>query len=380
MSSTLPRRIDAVDMLRGLAVAMMVLVNNPGSWSYVYAPLQHASWHGYTPTDLVFPFFLFIVGVSIVCAFQGVSGLSSARFKAIGLRTLKLIGLGLFLAVFFYNPFDPDYSWFEDRIEGVRWLGVLQRIGIVYFVTCLLVLTTGWRVWLAASIAISIFYIAMMTMISVPMPDGTLIAGNWEKGTNLAAYSDVLLLGANHVWAQTVPWAYDPEGLLSTFPAVVSCLLGGLMAKLMLSKGLDSVKWLIGLGICFVIVGHLMHQWVPINKALWTPSFVLATGGWATAGMGAFLWLTESAQVKKPFFALKVFGMNAIAGYMAAEIAARLLVMIPVGQQSLGSLIYVSLQPLFGNYLASLVYAVLMVLAVYGLVKYMYNRKIFLKV
>lgn len=376
----LPKRIDAVDMLRGLAVAMMVLVNNPGSWSYVYAPLQHASWHGYTPTDLVFPFFLFIVGVSVVCAFADGTQLSRARFNSIGVRTLKLVGLGLFLAIFFYNPFDPNYSWWADRIEGVRWLGVLQRIGLVYFVVCLFVLLTSWRVWLAASLLISALYVALMTLINVPMPDGATVAGNWAQGTNLAAYIDVQLLGANHVWAQTAPWAYDPEGLLSTLPAITTSLLGALMARLMLHRGLGSVSWLLGIGVILIVMGHLLSGLVPINKALWTPSFVLATGGWATLLMGAFLWLTESAQVKRPFFALKVFGMNAIAGYMAAEIAARLLMMIPVGQVSLGGLIYQSLQPVFGNYLGSLVYSLLMVSAVYLLVYQMYQRKLFLKV
>jgi len=380
MAKQLTGRLDAIDMLRGLAVAAMILVNNPGSWSYIYSPLRHANWHGYTPTDLVFPFFLFVVGVSVVYAFQSVNSPSISLFKQVAVRSAKLVGCGLFLALFYYNFNDPSFSWIDDKLKTVRWLGVLQRIAIVYFVVSVLVLLFSWRVWLLALVVLNLLYLALMSVISVPMPDGSVVAANWEQGTNLAAYIDVKLLGAAHVWAQTTPWAYDPEGVLSTLPAITTCLLGALSAKLMLAFGTQSIRAMSIMGLALVMLAYAIQSWVPINKALWTPSFVAVTSGFAILGLALFIWLTEVKAIDRPLFVFKVFGANAIAAYMAAEIGARILMMVPVGSNSLSAVLYQLLSPIFGEHLASLVYALTMVSIVFLLTFWLYRRKIFIKI
>ncbi|RYG21379.1 MAG: DUF1624 domain-containing protein, partial [Chitinophagaceae bacterium] len=204
-------RLVSIDFLRGLTVAAMILVNNPGSWDYVYAPLRHAEWHGCSPTDLVFPFFLFIVGLSINYALVSVketTGLSfSIAFKIIK-RTLILFLLGIFIAAF------PVFEWNELRIPGV-----LQRIAIVFFVSSLIFLTLSKQVQVVLTIVILIGYWAVMTFI--PVPNGEV--NNLAPGKNIAAWVDNYLLNG-HLWSFTKTW--DPEGVLSTLPALASVMIG----------------------------------------------------------------------------------------------------------------------------------------------------------
>ena len=218
-------RLLALDVLRGLAIMAMVLVNNPGSWSYVYAPLRHAEWHGWTLTDLIFPAFIVMVGISIQLSLSGKQQLSKAEAIQKGaVRALKLYALGLFLVLFYYNFRDPAYSYLQQKLLTVRWFGVLQRIGLVYFCTLLIVLYSGTRgrvFWLVGLCAV---YFALMQFMPYSDAQGNHFVGLWDFGNSFAAWLDHMLLGANHVYFRTAtPFAFDPEGLLSTLPAIASC-------------------------------------------------------------------------------------------------------------------------------------------------------------
>ncbi|MDP5229824.1 MAG: heparan-alpha-glucosaminide N-acetyltransferase domain-containing protein, partial [Cellulophaga sp.] len=202
-------RILAVDIFRGITIVLMILVNNPGTWSAVYAPFLHADWHGYTPTDLVFPFFLFIVGTSIAFAYQNKTG-SANTYKKISVRSLKLIGLGLFL-----GAFSITFPFF-DEFSSIRFPGVLQRIGVVFFITSILFINFNWKTLVGITIFILIGYWLVMGFIPV---EG--VISTFDRApNNLANYVDVNILG-NHMWKKD----YDPEGILSTIPAVASCIL-----------------------------------------------------------------------------------------------------------------------------------------------------------
>ncbi|MFI2810331.1 MULTISPECIES: acyltransferase family protein [Microbulbifer] len=380
-------RLVSVDLLRGLAIAAMVLVNNPGSWSYVYAPLAHADWHGWTPTDVVFPLFLFVVGISLVLA----NG-SRKAFPPVGWpqwsRTLKLFGLGLFLAVFFYNFRDASYSWLEDRIEGIRWLGVLQRIALVYIVTCYLLRWCSPRA--LAGVAVLLLAVPWGLMLLVPYQGagGEIFLGQLEFGNHFSAWLDQQLLGSAHVYYRTAePFAFDPEGLLTTLPAVATCLLGvfaGLQwrkaGKSMAEQRTLCLQWLLA-GLALLAAGQLMHPWIPINKALWSPSFVLVTGGVSLMLLAGLYFLADINGHRRTLAPLAVFGVNAIALFMLAGVVGRLLIMIPVGDMTLKGWVFNTLyQPLFGGYGGSLAFALTCLLVFYWVMWQMYRRQIIWKV
>ena len=203
-------RIISVDIFRGLTIVLMILVNTPGTWSNVYAPFLHAKWHGYTPTDLVFPFFLFIVGTSIAFAYQKKKG-TAATYKKITVRSLKLIGLGLFLGAFAISfPFIKDFA-------DIRFPGVLQRIGVVFFFAAILFINFNWKTLVGICAVLLIGYWLLMGYVPVEGMEST-----FERApNNLANYIDVKVLGTHNYKPD-----YDPEGLLSTLPSIASSLLG----------------------------------------------------------------------------------------------------------------------------------------------------------
>ena len=220
------KRSYAVDLFRGITIAAMILVNNPGSWSAMYGPLKHADWHGWTLTDLIFPFFLVIIGISIWLSYStgSKSTLSrSQQFIALSKRSLKLYLLGLFLALFYYKFHDPSFDWFNDRFLSVRLVGVLQRIALVYFFSVLVFLLVPVRAFGLTMLGLLIGYWLLMILVPYPLPDGSWTSGQLIPGNNLAAYLDHRLIGPEHLYLEsTLPYASDPEGLLSTLPAIAS--------------------------------------------------------------------------------------------------------------------------------------------------------------
>ncbi|GAA3566932.1 acyltransferase family protein [Snuella lapsa] len=358
------KRIESVDILRGFTIAAMILVNTPGSWSHVYPPLLHAKWHGLTPTDLIFPFFLFIVGISIYFAYKNKPN-AQATYKKIIVRSLKLMGLGLFLGLFL--PYAP----FVKEFETLRFFGVLQRIGIVFLFSAILYLNCNWKNLFGIGTIILIVY--WLFLGYVPLPDGTLPTFD-RASNNWAMYIDSNLLG-KHMWQAD----YDPEGLLSTLPAIATCIIGVLVGKLL--DGLRDIKPLLVVAVLLLLFGYVWNIWFPINKALWSSSFVLVTAGWGTLILACIYYLTDVRQLK--FGAIyKYVGMNAITIYFLSSFVSKTFYLTKVGGTNVHAWLYNTLfvHDFLSNKLSSLMYALAVVLAYMLLGYFLYRKKIFIKV
>ena len=359
-------RITSVDIFRGLTIALMILVNTPGTWSAVYFPFLHAEWHGYTPTDLVFPFFLFIVGTSIVFAYRNREP-DTTTYRKILIRSLKLIGLGLFLRAFIIQfPFIKPF-------ENIRFPGVLQRIGVVFFCASLLYLHLKPKVLIGTATGILLGYWVWMAYIPLggEAPSLERVPNNW------ANYLDVLIFGTHNYKPD-----YDPEGLLSTLPAIVTALLGVFTGKLLLSERVDKLKRLVLMGLALLVLGTLWDFIFPINKALWTSSFVLVTAGWANLVLALIYYLTDVKGLKFGSVFMHA-GANAITVYFLSSFISKLFYLIKVDEDLsihgwLFNTVYVhNGMPLE---LSSLLYG-LSVMGFYLLLAWiMYRKKIFIKV
>lgn len=372
-------RLYSLDAFRGLTVAGMILVNNPGSWSDVYSPLLHAPWHGCTPTDLIFPFFLFIVGVSIHFSYQKrkEEGLTKATFQKIGKRSILIILLGLAMA-WYTLPLGNMFS--IERLSTLRIPGVLQRIGVVFFFTSILYLTTTWWSQIRWAASLLVFYYLLMCW--VPIPDGSL--PNLEPGTNMAAWFDRFLLNG-HLWAQSKTW--DPEGPLSTLPAIATGVLGLLAGQLFsaLKSPSERAAWLFLVGGILILAGLAWSLVFPINKALWTSSYVLYTGGIAMQLWAALFWITDANGIKRWSMPFVYFGTNAIFAFVASGLLAKTMGRIQWGdtdhQISLWGFIY---QHVYLVWLspknASLLFAISFVAVFLVISRWMHQRGIFLKV
>jgi predicted acyltransferase len=359
------KRIESVDILRGFTIAAMILVNTPGTWSHVYAPLLHADWHGLTPTDLIFPFFLFIVGISIYFAYKNKPN-SYPTYKKIIIRSLKLIGLGLFLNLFLpYLPFIKDF-------ETLRIPGVLQRIGVVFLFSAILYLNCNWKTLFIIALSILVGYWLILGF--VPLPDGSL--PTYERAiNNWANYVDLNILG-EHMWKDD----YDPEGLLSSLPAIATCISGVLIGKLL--NELKHAKFLFGTALLLLISGYILHIWFPINKAIWSSSFVLVTSGWGTLILGIIYYLTDIKKIKFGSI-FKYVGMNAITIYFLSSFISKTFYLTKVGESSnVHSYLYNNLfvHNLLSDKMSSLLYALAVVAFYLGLGYFLYRRKIFIKV
>ncbi len=358
-------RILSVDIFRGATIILMVLVNTPGTWSNVYAPFLHAPWHGYTPTDLVFPFFLFIVGTSIVFAYQNKT-VDAAVYKKIIIRTLKLIGLGLFLGAFTISiPFIKDWA-------DIRFPGVLQRIGVVFFFAAILFINFKWRTLIAITVTLLVGYWLLMTLVPVNGMESTLD----RAPNNLANWLDVQVFGRHNYKAD-----YDPEGLLSTIPSITSSLLGIFTGLILTSKQEKKATLLTGIGGSLLIIGHLWDIIFPINKALWTSSFVLVTAGWANLVLALIYYLTD---VKKIEFGniFRYIGANAIIVYFLSSFIAKVMGQIEVGDTSLHGWLFqrIYVHDFMSMEMSSLLYALSVVSFYCFLAYFLYQRKIFIKV
>ncbi|HER43810.1 MAG TPA: DUF5009 domain-containing protein [Candidatus Eisenbacteria bacterium] len=349
------------------------MVNNPGSWSHVYRPLRHAEWHGWTLADLVFPFFLFIVGVSIAISFGRrleAEGDKRPLYLKIVRRSLILFALGLLL-----NGF-PYYDLSTIRIPGV-----LQRIAVCYLASAVIFLNSRWKGQIAWAAGLLFVYWAAMEWI--PFPGGT--AGLYERGNNLASWIDGRLL-AGHMWAVTKTW--DPEGILSTVPAVSTTLLGLLAGRWLTGdrQPRDKAVWLIAGGAAAAAAGSLWHLAMPINKSLWTSSYALFTAGLASAGLGALHWLADARGWKRWTMPARVLGVNAIAAYVLAGVAARLLHLVTIagpGGEPVTLEVWIY-DTLFASWLgglnASLAYAAAFVIAVWLCMLPLYRARVYIKI
>ncbi|MEN8798072.1 MAG: heparan-alpha-glucosaminide N-acetyltransferase domain-containing protein [Flavobacteriaceae bacterium] len=359
-------RIISVDIFRGLTIVLMILVNTPGTWEHVYAPLLHSTWHGYTPTDLVFPFFLFIVGTSIVFAYRNKEP-NKSTYKKITVRSLKLLGLGLFLGAFtIHFPFFQSF-------ESIRFPGVLQRIGLVFFFAAILFLNFNWRVLLAICITILLGYWIWLGFIPIQgeAPTFDRAPNNW------ANFVDLNLLGT-HMYKED----YDPEGILSTLPSIASSLLGIFTGLILVSARAKKERLLIGLGVILVVLGYLWDPFFPINKPIWTSSYVLVTAGWANICLAVIYYLTDVRGIKFGSI-FRYAGANAITVYFLSSWISKIFHQISVSEgKSLHAWLFENIFVVDALPLkfSSLLYG-LCVIAFYLLLAYvMYRKKIFIKV
>jgi len=366
-------RLVSLDAFRGMAIAAMILVNNPGSWGAVYWPLLHAEWHGWTPTDLVFPFFLFIVGVSMVFSFEARQKRGVTRTSLVGhvvRRSAILVVLGLFMAAF---PF--------FHLERLRYPGVLQRIGVCYLFASLVYLYLRRRGRVGTILALLLGYWALMVLVPVPGYG----AGRLDAEGNLAAYIDrAVMLG--HLWKPM----WDPEGLLSTLPAIATMLLGTLVGDWITSQRTPRLK-VLGLsaaGALGLVVGEAWHFWFPINKNLWTSSYVVFAGGFAALLLGLCYWVIDVKGYRRWATPFVVYGRNAIAVFFLSGLLARMMgiwkVSGPDGQ-ALAVKTYIYQQFFLppaaaGPKDASLMFAVVYVAFWLALMWVLYRRRIFIKI
>ena len=357
MKANTPQRFDSVDALRGITVAAMLLVNNPGDWGHVYPPLLHSEWNGCTPTDLVFPFFLFIVGVSIALGIvprvEAGADMASLR-RAVMLRAAKIIGLGLLLHLLAF--------WLLDKPWFRPW-GVLQRIGLCFAAAGMLVtLTRAKAQWTIVAVLL-VGYWALLAA-----------GGSFAPWDNLASRFDALLLGPMaYQFDPASGHGHDPEGLLSTLPAIATTLLG-VRAGQWLRDG--EMKRLLLAAVIMLLAGFAWSQWFPFNKNLWTSSYVLWTAGWAMLALALCHALIDER--KWPALGRR-FGVNAIAAYVGS--AAMVYALAGLGGWEPIYRVGFSgwMTPRFGPYLPSLTFAFAFVGLWWGLVRWMDRRQWYLK-
>ncbi|HQU92061.1 MAG TPA: DUF5009 domain-containing protein [Pyrinomonadaceae bacterium] len=443
-------RLISLDVFRGMTIAGMVLVNNPGTWSTIYGPLKHAEWHGITPTDYIFPFFLFIVGVAIPIALSKrvAAGITRDVYFKIFTRSLLIFGLGIVMsAIPFFNFAETTipyaikilcvlgystalffYLWDKSKIAliiagvtagvvTVFWLagyvvvpynvatmrimGVLQRIAVCYLIVSLIYLHTSWRQQAVIGAALLLGYWLLMTVIPVPGCEITTID---DKACNLAAWLDRTILTEAHIWRSAK--VFDPEGILSTIPAIVTCLTGVLTGSWLTRKSdgfsrspeetpegvpltfrVETAAGLFFAGTIALAVGWSWSLLLPLNKSLWTSSYVIYTTGLALLALAACYWLIDIKQMKwwtKPFV---IFGVNALALFVFSGIFARLLGMIRLTGPEPGKDITLQ-QWIFNNLFlswaspinASLAFAITFILLWLFLMWLLYRKNIFIKV
>ena len=371
-------RVQSLDAFRGFTIGAMLLVNNPGDWGHLYCPLAHATWHGWTFTDWVFPFFVFISGMAMPLSVERrlQTGLPhAALLMQLWRRAAMLVLIGLLLNAV------PHFNWDELRLPGV-----LQRLGLVTMVAAPIVLWSGWRgraVWALTLLAV---YAALMLMMPVPGVDGMVRTGSLEPGQDVGAWLDRLLM-EGHLWKQSRTW--DPEGVLSTIPAVSSFLMGVLAGQWLLQGGgwkpAERVMGMMVAGLLCLWAGEVLDAWVmPINKNLWTPAYVFSTTGWALLIMGGFHALLDAApdarlraQGARLAQPLVVLGVNALFLFVLSGLIAKMLVIIkPDGVQSLKGLLVAAIEPLgLAPVNASLAYAVGFVMFMWCVAWLMWRRR-----
>jgi predicted acyltransferase len=368
------KRLISLDVFRGMTIAGMILVNNPGDWSSIYGPLSHAEWNGLTPTDLIFPFFLFIVGVAISLALgkRASETPGAAVYKKIFRRFALIFLLGLFLNAF------PFFDFGNLRIPGV-----LQRIAFCYLIASLIFLHTSWKQLTIVASALLFVYWFLMTMIPVP---GCEIASVSDKTCNLSALIDRVVLGVNHIWS--LGKVYDPEGILSTIPAISTTLIGVLTGKwLRTDRELtEKISGMFVYGVSLITLGWIWSFWFPLNKALWTSSYVIYTGGTALCFLAVCMWLIDLKGYRKWSKPFVVFGSNALALYIGAELLSRVIDVVTVSSADgqpvgLKTWIYQTIfVPLADPKTASLLFALTFILGWLGVMALLYRKRIFIKV
>ena len=374
-------RLASLDAFRGFTIAAMVLVNNPGDWSHLYSQLEHAKWNGWTFTDTIFPFFLFIGGVSMALSLGRLAAGGADKPRLL-LKLAKRAAL-IFLIGFLLNLI-PYFNF-----EKVRIPGVLQRIALCTLLAAPIAVYCGWRLQLVIIAALLTVYSAFMLFYPVP----GIGAGVLEPGKDFGAYIDRMLLDG-HMWVQSKIW--DPEGLFSTLPALCSQLFGVLAGRFLLNglSRIEQTVWLLLAGLLFLWLGVILDAiLMPINKSLWTPSYCFLMTGWALLIFSAFFWLLDvnpyqavrqaAARWTRPF---QIYGMNALFIFAFSGLVAKMFGYIKLAQPdgstvSLGRTLYAPIRALpIGALNTSVLYALLFNAAMFLLAWAMWRKRWFVKV
>jgi predicted acyltransferase len=378
-------RLVSLDAFRGFTIAGMVLVNNPGDWNNLYRQLGHAEWHGWTFTDWIFPFFLFIVGVSM--AFSLGRRAETGDNKIALLTQLTKRAAIIFLIGLTLN-FIPSFN-----LETLRIPGVLQRIALCTLFAAPIVVYFNWRQQCAWIVALLTVYTLVMLFVPVPDVQGRVGAGVLEAGRDVGAYVDRLLL-QGHLWAKVKTW--DPEGIVSTLPAICTLLFGVLTGRWLGTNFSRAEKtvWMLLAGLLCLWIGAMIDAtFMPINKNLWTTSFCIFMTGWALLIFAPFYWLidgTDSAAIRenaqKLFLPFTIYGMNALFIFAFSGLVAKMLGFIKITGANgapvpLKSWLYEPIKALpIAPVNASLLFAIFFNLAMFAIAWWMWKKKWFVKV
>ena len=369
-------RLLSLDTFRGATIMLMILVNNPGTWSHIYSPLRHAKWHGCTLTDLVFPFFLFIMGVAMRFTFEKyeICNRYGPLFKKVFLRSITIFILGLLLNAF---PFiRQDWDWSSLRI-----FGVLQRIGLVYLFASIIVIKLDIKGIIKISTLLLFSYWLLLYLFGV-------INGvdPYALNSNLVLYVDKFILGESHLWTGNgIP--FDPEGLFSTMSAIVTTLIGFLAGTMIktTSDQKDNCQKMAILGSLFIIIGWIWGLFFPLNKALWTSSYVIFTGGIGILVLTSMIWLIDIKKIDKWAKPFIIYGSNSIFIFIISGIWTKILLNITFnlnGKMISGySYLYQTIfMPLATDINSSLLFALFHIVIFWLILALMYKKRIFIKV
>ncbi|HZJ35243.1 MAG TPA: heparan-alpha-glucosaminide N-acetyltransferase domain-containing protein [Gillisia sp.] len=370
------QRYLALDVLRGLTIALMILVNTPGSWATIYAPFKHSAWHGFTITDLVFPTFLFVVGNAMSFSLRKYEGKEESLFlKKIFKRSILIFLIGLFLNAFpfLYRNEAGDLAF--NNLANIRIMGVLQRIALCYLIASLLIHYLKLKVAVVASILILFGYWLVMYIFG-DQPDPYTLTGN------AALKFDLMLFRPENLY-RGFGLAFDPEGLLSSFPAVVN-VVAGYLAGIFIQKSGNtfSTVWkLVLAGIIAIILAQIWNPFFPINKAIWTSSYVLLSVGWALIIIALLILIIELWKLKGWTYFFEVFGKNPLFIYVLSGLGVGIMDIILVNSEGLQTWIYKNgFLSWLTDYNASLVFAICYVLLMWIVGYIMDKRKIYIKV
>ena len=379
--SRVGQRLVSLDAFRGFAIAGMVLVNNPGDWGHLYPQLEHAAWNGWTFTDWIFPFFLFIVGVSMTMSMDARAAAGATRatlLRGHARRAAVIFAVGLALNLI------PSFNF-----DSVRIPGVLQRIALCSLLAAPIVLACRWHGVLGWLLGLFLLYAVLMLAVPVPDAQGVVGTGVLEPGRDFGAWLDRQLL-AGHLWSASKTW--DPEGLTSTLPAVGTVLFGALTGRFLAGArpATEVTVWLLLAGLALLWAGAVMDSlFMPINKSLWTPSYAVFMAGWALLVFGTFFWLLDAAPeprlrrlAARAFQPLVIYGMNALFIFALSGLVAKMMAFIKPdgGTRSLKQVLYAPMQALpLAPQNASLLWALLFNAAMFGVAWWMWKRRWFVK-
>lgn len=381
------QRLLALDVLRGITIAGMLLVNNPGTWSNIYAPLRHAQWNGLTPTDLVFPFFMFIMGISTYIS------LKKYRFEFSHPAALKILkrtflifiiglGIGWFSLTWrtWHSLADTDLGFWSRlgesmwNFDRIRIMGVLQRLALCYGATAIIALLVKHKhiPYLIVGLLVGYFLLLLFGR------------GFEYNETNILSIADRAVLTLKHMYKDN---GIDPEGLLSTIPSIAHVLIGFLCGKWLLEVQdiRDKLLRLFLIGTVLTFLGFLLSYGCPINKKNWSPTFVITTCGLAASFLALLIWIIDVKGKKKWSVFFEAYGVNPLFMFVFGGVMSIILgnIRVPLGDKvtSLHGYIYNGmLQPVFGDYLGSLVYAILFVVFCWSIGYILYKRKIYIKI